>query len=198
MKKFLNVLIFLSFIFAGGNFAVIAEENVVQPPVITNEKLREYKDFISEFEIKEKEIPDLQQEISANEKDLNYEENVQRALKEKTESEKGYKVKANCGRKNEIKILLNYSVIYDTKPNREYIYNVSGSLYQIAYIYDKYKAVYSNTGRLAQIIFPIDKNFSCTFSGKGAFQGVIDTEGNLYNRSGSRPNFEEAEQDSKF
>ena len=194
MKKILNLLVFLSFIFAGGNSAAIAEESKVQPPVITNEKLREYKDFISEFEIKEKEIPDLKSEIAAHQKDINYEENVQRALKEKTESDKGYKVKANCGRKNDIKILLNYSVIYDAKPNREYIYNVSGSLYQIAYIYEKYKAVYSNTGRLAQIIIPIDKNFSCAFSGKGAFQGVVDTEGNLYNRSGSLPNFENSDE----
>ena len=49
MKKILNLLVFLSFIFAGGNSAAIAEESKVQPPVITNEKLREYKDFILEF-----------------------------------------------------------------------------------------------------------------------------------------------------
>lgn len=193
MKKLANIFIFTFIILVFESFGVFAEENKIQPPIITNEKLREYKNFISEKGIKEREIPDLKHKISANVKDLNYKENVQRALKEKTESEKGYKVRANCGRKNDIKVLLNYSVIYDSSPNIEYIYNVSGSLYQIAYIYEQYKAVYSNTGRLAQIIFPIDKNFSCTFSGKGAFQGVVDTEGNLYNRSGSRPNFEDAE-----
>lgn len=193
MKKLINIFVFAFIILVFESFGVMAEESKVQPPIITNEKLREYKEFISKFGIKEKEIPDLKSEIVAHQKDINYEENVQRALKEKTESEKGYKVRANCGRKNDIKILLNYSVIYDAKPNREYIYNVSGSLYQIAYIYEKYKAVYSNTGRLVQIIFPIDKNFSCTFSGKGAFQGVVDTEGNLYNRSGSRPNLEDVD-----
>lgn len=196
MKKLINIFVFAFIILVFESFLVMAEESKVQPPIITNEKLREYKEFISKFGIKEKEIPDLKSEIVAHQKDINYEENVQRALKEKTESEKGYKVRANCGRKNEIKILLNYSVIYDTKPNREYIYNVSGSLYQIAYIYEKYKAIYSNTGRLAQIIIPIDKNFSCAFSGKGAFQGVVDTEGNLYNRSGSRPNFEDVEDEN--
>ena len=37
--------------------------------------------------------------ISSHEKDTNYKENVQRALKEKTDSINGYKVKAHCGEK---------------------------------------------------------------------------------------------------
>ena len=135
--------------------------------------------------IKEKEIPDLKQEIASHEKDKNYKENIQRALKEKSDSINGYKVTANCGKKNDIKILLNYSVIYNTDPNKEYIYSVSGKLYQIAYVYPEYKALYSNLGKLSQIIFPINENYFCIFSGKGALYGVIDTEGNLYNRSGT-------------
>lgn len=166
-------------------FAGEEKPGAPQPPQITNEKLRAYKEFIDNNGIKEKEFPNLKTDISIHEKDPNYKENVQRALKEKTDSINGYKVKANCGRKNDVKILLNYSVIYDNEPNKEYIYSVAGKLYQIAYVYPEYKAVYSNLGKLTQIIFPLNENYFCIFSGKGALYGIVDNEGNLYNRSGT-------------
>ena len=165
-------------------FAGEEKPGAPQPPQITNEKLRAYKEFIDNNRIKEKEFPNLKTDISIHEKDPNYKENVQRALDENTDSINGYKVRPNCGKKNDIKILLNYSVIYDADPQKEFIYNVSGTLYQIAYVYPEYKAVYSNLGRLAQIIFPLENDFFCVFSGKGALQGIVDREGTLYNRSG--------------
>ena len=187
MKKFFILFLFCLCFVLNQNLSAFADEEAKTPPPpqITNEKLREYKDFIDEAGIKEKEIPDLKATILSHEKDPNYKENVQRALKEKTDSINGYKVKANCGRKNDVKILLNYSVIYDNEPNKEYIYSVAGKLYQIAYVYPEYKAVYSNLGKLTQIIFPLNENYFCIFSGKGALYGIVDTEGNLYNRSGT-------------
>lgn len=187
MKKFFILFLFCLCFVLNQNLSAFADEEEAKtpPPQITNEKLREYKDFIDENGIKEKEIPDLKTTISSHEKDPNYKENVQRALKEKTDSINGYKVKANCGRKNDVKILLNYSVIYDNEPNKEYIYSVAGKLYQIAYVYPEYKAVYSNLGKLTQIIFPLNENYFCIFSGKGALYGIVDNEGNLYNRSGT-------------
>lgn len=188
MKKFFILFLFCLCFVLNQNLTAFADEEEAktpQPPQITNEKLREYKDFIDENGIKEKEIPDLKTTISSHEKDPNYKENVQRALKEKTDSINGYSVKANCGRKNDVKILLNYSVIYDNEPNKEYIYSVAGKLYQIAYVYPEYKAVYSNLGKLTQIIFPLNDNYFCIFSGKGALYGIVDNEGNLYNRSGT-------------
>ena len=195
MKKFFILFLFCLLLVGSRNFSAFAEEENSKPlpPVITNEKLREYKDFIAERGIKEKEIPDLKQIISAHSKDKNYKENVERALDENTDSINGYKVRPNCGKKNDIKILLNYSVIYEADPQKEFIYNVSGTLYQIAYVYPEYRAVYSNLGRLAQIIFPLENDFSCIFSGKGALQGIVDTEGNLYNRSGNQQNLEKPE-----
>ena len=188
MKNFILLFLFYLCLGVTQNISAIAgeeEAKTQQPPQITNEKLREYKNFIEKKNKKEKEIPEIKNEISSHEKDPNYKENVQRALKEKTNSINGYRVRPNCGQKNDIKILLNYSVIYDTEPSKEYIYSVAGKLYQIAYIYPEYKAVYSNLGKLTQIIFPLDEKYFCIFSGKGALYGIVDTEGNLYNRSGT-------------
>ncbi len=167
-------------------------------PKVTNDQIQEYKDFIESRQIREKEIPELKQEIKTHEKDKNYKTNIKRALAENSKSENGYRIQANCGMKNDIKILISYSVIYDSNQDKEYIYSVSGNLIQIAYKYPEYKAVYSNLGKLTRIIFQIQDGYFCFFSGKGAFQGVVDEYGNLYNRNGTMQNDEPDSKQKKY
>ena len=65
MKKLFILFLFCLCFVLNQNLSAFADEEEAKtpPPQITNEKLREYKDFIDENGIKEKEIPDLKAEI---------------------------------------------------------------------------------------------------------------------------------------
>lgn len=192
MKKYFIILFCIIFTFAF-SAETIAGVRVQKDYRFTtqqdrNKRIEVYHEYLEKTGIFDESHYKYKSDFKQFQKDENYQENIKHIKHGKELSKTGYKVKGNYYHMAD-KILANYSVIYDSDPNIEYVYNTFGKLYQVIFLFGDdnvlpyYKAVYAFNGYLQKVHFFAVDGYEYIFLANGDLQGVV-VDNKLYNQAG--------------
>ena len=153
-----------------------------------NKRIEVYQEYLKKTGIFDESHTKYKTDFKQYQQDENYKANLKHIKHGNPLPKSGYKVKGNYYLMAD-KILANYSVIYDSDPYTEYVYNPFGKLYQVVIltgdenVRPHYKAVYSFNGYLQKVHFFAVDGYEYIFLANGDLQGVV-VDNKLYNQVG--------------